>query len=197
MKFSKKHLFFLKILIHLAYIFTFIYLWYLLDQDLLGGDPIKELTHFLGKTALNSLLLTLAVTPISRRFKQPVLMQTRRLIGLYTFFWATLHVLVFARFELSWDLTLFFSEVYKRPYLTLGAIAWFILVLLSITSIGYIRKKMKKSWLTLHRFVYLAIILIVIHYFWSVKSGLIEPSIYIAICLLLLSERRAFCKFKN
>ena len=192
MKITQRHLFWIKALLHVAFISTFLYLWYLVEKDLLGIDPVKELTHFLGKTALNSLLITLSITPLAKHFKQPLLLQTRRLIGLYAFVWATLHLLVFVWFELDWDLALFFGEVVKRPYLTLGALAWFILFLLSITSLNSIRKKMKKRWLTLHRFVYLATLLIVIHYYWSVKSGLIEPSIYIGICLLLLWHRKHY-----
>lgn len=193
---SQRNLFWLKVLLHIGFISTFFYLWYLVEKDLLGIDPVKELTHFLGKTALNSLLLTLAITPLAKRLKQPLLMKTKRLIGLYTFLWATLHLLVFVWFELDWDLSLFASEVIKRPYLTLGALAWFILLLLSITSLNSIRKKMKKRWLTLHRFIYPTALLIVIHYYWSVKSGIIEPCIYIAICLFLLSERKAYFKSK-
>ena len=113
--------FWLKVVIHLVSVSCFVYLWFLVDQNLLGADPVKEMTHFLGKAALNTLIITLSITPIVKKFKLGSLMQVRRVLGLYTFLWATLHLLLFAWLELEWNFSLFFSEVVKRPYLTLGA----------------------------------------------------------------------------
>jgi len=183
-----------KTLIHLAAIFTFLYLWLLVEQDALGADPVKEMIHFLGKTALNFLLLTLCISPFAKRLKQTSLIQLRRVLGLYSFFWACLHLLVFTWLELNWQLLLFAEEVIKRPYMTLGGLTWIILLALSITSVTVIRRKMKKSWLTLHRFIYWAAIFACIHYYWSVKSAVFEPSIYLLICLILLSERKTYFK---
>ncbi|AGH82105.1 ferric reductase domain-containing protein [Psychromonas sp. CNPT3] len=194
MKISPNGIFFLKIFIHLSAFMTLLYLWYLIESDLLGADPVKDLIHFLGKTALNFLLLTLSVTPITKRFKQPLLIQVRRLLGLYSFFWAILHLLTFIWLELDWTFSLFVTEVIKRPYLSLGAITWVILLLLSITSINKIKRLMKRNWLTLHRFVYWGALFAVIHYYWSVKSGVVEASIYIVICFVLLSERKQYFK---
>jgi sulfoxide reductase heme-binding subunit YedZ len=184
----------IKTLIHLAALFTFLYLWLLVEQDALGADPVKEMIHFLGKTALNFLLLSLCISPLAKRLRQTSLFNLRRLLGLYSFFWACLHLLVFAWLELNWQLLLFVEEVIKRPYMTLGGITWIILLALSITSITAIRRKMKKSWLTLHRFVYWAAIFACIHYYWSVKSAVFEPTIYLIICLILLSERKNYFK---
>lgn len=189
---SVSGVFYLKIAIHLSALGTLLWLVYLVDQNLLGADPVKELTHFLGKTALNFLLLTLLVTPVIKQFKQPLLIRVRRLLGLYSFVWVSLHLLVFIWLDLQWELLLFFEEVVKRPYLSLGAIAWIILLLLSITSINAIKKIMKKNWLTLHRFVYWAVLFSTIHYYWSVKSGLFEATIYLGICLFLLAQRKQY-----
>ena len=123
------------------------YLWLLVEQDALGADPIKEMIHFLGKAALNFLLLTLCISPFAKRLKQTLLIQLRRVLGLYSFFWACLHLLVFAWLELNWQLLLFVEEVIKRPYMTLGGLTWVILLALSITSVTVIRRKMKKKWL--------------------------------------------------
>ncbi len=194
MKISARGIFYLKTVIHLSAVATFIWLAYIVDQDLLGADPVKEMIHFLGKTALNFLLLTLLITPIIKRFKQPLLIRVRRLLGLYSFAWVCLHLLVFIWLELNWELLLFFDEVVKRPYLSFGAIAWVILLLLSVTSIAAIKRMMKRNWLTLHRTVYWAVLLATIHYYWSVKAGLIEVSIYLAICLYLLVERKQYFK---
>ncbi len=194
MKVSSTDILAAKALIHLAAVFTFLYLWLLLEQGALGADPVKEMIHFLGKTALNFLLITLSISPLARRFKQPLLIQLRRVLGLYCFFWASLHLLVFTWLELDWQLQLFMEEIIKRPYLTLGALTWMILLALSITSITAIRKKMKTAWVTLHRFVYWAVLLACIHYYWSVKSGLFEPGIYFAVCFFLLAERKTYFK---
>jgi len=192
MKISPHGIFYLKLLIHLSAITTFVWLAYLVENDYLGADPVKELIHFLGKTSLNFLFLTLLVTPVIKRFKQPLLIRVRRLLGLYSFAWVCLHLLVFVWLELDWQLLLFIDEVIKRPYLSFGAVAWVILLLLSITSINAIKRVMKKNWLTLHRFVYWAVLFATIHYYWSVKSGLFEASIYLGICLFLLTQRKQY-----
>ena len=184
----------IKVIIHLASLSTLVYFYLLIDSGRLGADPVKEMIHFLGKTGLNYLLITLAITPLSKRFKQPLLGRLKRLLGLYTFAWICLHFAVFLWLELNWEVGLLIDEVIKRPYLTLGMLAWFILLLLSITSLTAIRKKMKQTWFTLHRWVYVAVILGVVHYYWSVKSGLIEPTIYFTLCFILLRERSQYFK---
>jgi len=192
MKISARGIFFLKLFIHFAALATLVWLAYLVENDHLGADPVKELIHFLGKTALNFLLLTLLVTPLIKRLKQPLLIRIRRLLGLYSFAWVCLHLLVFIWLELGWELTLFIEEVIRRPYLSLGAIAWVILLLLSVTSFEYLKRLMKRNWLTLHRFVYWAVLFATIHYYWSVKAGLIEASIYLGLCFVLLLERKQY-----
>jgi len=192
MKISARGIFVLKLFIHLCALATLLWLAYLVENDYLGADPVKEMIHFLGKTALNFLLLTLLVTPLIKRFKQPLLIRVRRLLGLYSFAWVCLHLLVFIWLELSWELSLFIEEVIRRPYLSLGAIAWVILLLLSVTSFEFFKRLMKRNWLTLHRFVYWATLFATIHYYWSVKAGLIEATIYLAICLVLLLERKQY-----
>lgn len=182
----------LKVIIHLLSITTLMYLFILIEGDKLGADPVKEMIHFLGKTALNYLLLTLAITPLCKRLKQPLLVRLRRLLGLYSFTWACLHIIVFLWLELGWEVMLLISEVVQRPYLTLGMLAWIILLVLSITSIHVMKRKMKRVWFTVHRWVYVAVLLVTIHYYWSVKSGLTEPMIYFVICFFLLRERHPF-----
>lgn len=191
---TTRDIFSAKILIHLSAAFVVLYLSLLIEQGALGADPVKELIHFTGKTAINFLLITLTISPLSKYFKQPLLIQLRRVLGLYSFTWACLHLIVFIWLELNWRLSLFIEEVIERPYMTLGALTWIILFLLSITSFTFIRKKMKRYWLTLHRFVYWAALFAVIHYYWSVKSEIIEPMIYISICLFLLAQRQKYFK---
>ena len=184
----------LKVITHLTSLSVLMYFYILIDSGRLGADPVKEMIHFLGKAGLNYLLITLTITPIAKRFKQPLLVRLKRLLGLYAFVWICLHFTVFLWLELNWEFMLLLEEVIKRPYLTFGMIAWVILLLLSITSIPSIKHKMKQTWFNLHRWVYVALILGTVHYYWSVKSGLIEPIIYFVICFVLLSERRQYFK---
>lgn len=184
----------IKVIIHIASLMVLVYFYLLIDSGRLGADPVKEMIHFLGKTTLNYLLLTLAITPLCKRFKQPLLIRLRRLIGLYCFTWASLHVATFFWLELNGQFVLLIEEVVKRPYLTFGMLTWLILFALSITSINVFKRKMKKYWFTLHHFVYLAVILGAIHYYWSVKSGLSEPIIYFVIVFILLRERSQYFK---
>ena len=179
-------------MIHLISLCVLLYFYILIDSGRLGADPVKEMIHFLGKTALNYLLITLAITPIVKRFKQPLLAHLKRLLGLYAFIWTCLHLTTFLWLELDWEIVLLLEEVIKRPYLTLGMSAWFILLLLSLTSLTPIKRRMKQAWFTLHRWVYVAAILGVIHYYWSVKSGVTEPLIYFVICFILLRERSQY-----
>ncbi|MDA7746733.1 sulfoxide reductase heme-binding subunit YedZ [Psychromonas sp.] len=186
----------IKVIIHLVSLSVLLYLYLLIDSGRLGADPVKEMIHFLGKTGLNYLLITLAITPLSKRLKQPLLGRLKRLLGIYTFVWTSLHITAFLWLELSWEWGFLFEEIIKRPYLSLGMLAWVILLLLSITSLNAIKRKMKQSWFILHRWVYVAVILGTIHYYWSVKSGVTEPIIYFIICFVLLRERSPYFKSK-
>ena len=116
-------------------------------------------------------------------------MKVRRLVGLYSFFWAVLHVVSYIVLDLNLNWGLLASEIVSRPYLSLGAISWLILMLLALTSFSAIQQKMGKHWQKLHNWVYLAVLLAPIHYYWSVKSGLLEPALYIACSLGLLTLR--------
>ncbi len=100
------------------------------------------------------------------------------------------HVLSFWAFEIQFQLGLFVEELFKRPYITFGLVAFLILCALAVTSYSKIQRYLGKRWQTLHNLVYLAVCLVAVHFYWSVKSEIIEPSIYIAITLLLLYLRQ-------
>jgi len=185
-----KHMPYLKAYIHVLAIMPLVYLGLAIDADALGGDPVQAVIHFLGKGALNLLLLTLVISPLAKRYKEGLLISTRRLVGLYCFFYATLHLIAFAWLDLAWDIGLLFQELVKRPYIWLGMIAFIILLLLALTSPMWIRRKMKRNWQKLHNFIYLAAILTPAHYYLSVKSGWIEPIIYALLVIFLLLNRR-------
>ncbi|PSB79846.1 protein-methionine-sulfoxide reductase heme-binding subunit MsrQ [Photobacterium damselae] len=192
MRITPKQITIIKSMVH---IFSLIFMIYFVLLTLLGGfgaDPVKGMEHFTGKAALNMLILTLLVSPLAKGFRQSLLMKLRRMLGLYSFFWATLHFAIYISLDLGFDFSLLGEEIFKRPYLTIGAVCWVILLLLAATSFQKIQRKMGKKWQTLHYWVYLALILAPIHYYWSVKSGLIEPSLYLVVAVLLLIWRKDF-----
>jgi len=178
-----------KLFIHLAVLFPLVNAYYLAFTDQLGADPVEAIIHFTGIGAFNLLLLSLAISPISKRFKLPILVKVRRLIGLYSFTYAICHLANFLVFEVQFDWVLFINEIIKRPYITVGMLGLIILLSLAITSISMLKRRMGKRWQKLHNWVYLAVILVAIHFYWSVKSEIIEPSIYFFITLVLLSVR--------
>lgn len=179
-----------KTFVHIFSLLPLINLYWLAFIDELGADPVKEVIHFTGIGALNLFLLSLIISPLAKFLKQGKLINLRRVIGLYAFFYAVLHVLNFLFFEVQFDFSLFIDEIFDRPYITIGMIALLILSALAITSINTIRRKMGRGWQKLHNLTYLAGILIVTHFYWSVKSELTSPLMYIAVLILLLYLRR-------
>ncbi|HIF9378411.1 TPA: protein-methionine-sulfoxide reductase heme-binding subunit MsrQ [Photobacterium damselae] len=192
MRITPKQITIIKSMVHIFSLIFMIYFVLLTLQGGFGADPVKGMEHFTGKAALNMLILTLLVSPLAKGFRQGLLMKLRRILGLYSFFWATLHFAIYISLDLSFDFSLLGEEIFKRPYLTIGAVCWVILLLLAATSFQKIQRKMGKKWQTLHYWVYLALILAPIHYYWSVKSGLIEPSLYFVVAVLLLIWRKDF-----
>jgi len=187
---QKKWVLTLKVLVHTLCIFLLSNLYYQAINDHLGADPVEEVIHFTGIGAFNLLIISLLISPMAKFFKQGWLMQFRRLIGLYCFTYASLHILSFLAFEVQFDWQLFVSEIIERPYITIGMLAFCILLLLAITSIAIIKRKMGKSWQKLHHWVYLVLVLVAVHFYWSVKSDIVEPSFYILVSLLLLLLRK-------
>ncbi|TVO37058.1 protein-methionine-sulfoxide reductase heme-binding subunit MsrQ [Vibrio algivorus] len=190
MPLKPKHIIGLKVIIHLAQIFSLTWLVFAVINGHLGADPVQPIIHFTGKAAINTLMMTLLISPVAKKFKQGQLIRTRRLLGIYSFAWAVIHLTAFAWLDLALQWQLIGSEIIKRPYLVLGAVIWIILLLLTITSTQALQRKMGRKWQQLHNWVYIAAILAPIHYYWSVKSEILEPSLYIAGALFLLWLRK-------
>jgi len=180
----------LKFVIHLVSLLPLINLYYLAFTDNLGADPVEAVIHFTGIGAFNLLLLTLLVSPLAKKMKQGFIMNSRRLLGLYSFTYASCHVFNFFAFDLQFNLNLLLSEIIKRPYITIGMVAILLLTALAITSLNRIKRQMGKSWQKLHNYNYLIVLLVSTHFYWSVKSEIIEPIIYISVTLILLALRR-------
>ena len=156
----------------------------------LGANPIEFITHATGDWTLRFLVFTLSITPLRKILKLPELIRFRRMLGLFAFFYATLHFSTYIVFDKFFDLAEMWKDIAKRKYITVGFTAFVLLIPLAITSTaGWVRRLGGKRWQTLHRAIYISAVLGVIHYYWSVKSAVIKPLMYGAIVAILLLWR--------
>lgn len=196
MRLTAKQVTWLKVVLHLAGLLPLLWLFWAASQGYFSADPAKDIQHFTGRMALKFLLGSLLITPLARYAKQPLLIRTRRLLGLWCFAWATLHLVSYVMLELGINnLGLLGQELVSRPYLTLGGISWLILLAMALTSTQALMRKMGRNWQHLHNFVYLVAILAPIHYLWSVKVLSPQPILYAAAALVLLAWR--YKKFRQ
>jgi sulfoxide reductase heme-binding subunit YedZ len=157
--------------------------------DGLGANPIERITHVTGEWALRFLLLSLAVTPLRRLFGWNGLIAYRRMLGLFAFFYAVLHLGTWVGLDHNFDWPRLWADVRKRPYVTAGMVAFSCLVPLAITSTrGWIRR-LGKRWTMLHRLAYVAAIAAVVHYWWLVKADVRGPGWYALGLAALLGVR--------
>ena len=165
---------------------TFVFL------DKLGANPVEFITRNTGDWTLYFLCMTLAITPARKLFHLPWLLRMRRMLGLYVFFYACLHFLTFLWFDHFFDLEEMWRDVLKRPFITVGFIAFVLLIPLAATSTnGMIKRLGGKRWQWLHKLVYVISILGVLHYFWmkSGKHDFSQPVLFGVIVALLLMMR--------
>lgn len=180
----------LQIGVHLGALAPLLWLFFAISDGRLGGDPVKELIHYLGMGTIRLLLLTLLVSPLAKFLHFGQLNRLRRPLGLWCFTWATLHFSAWLALDLGLDWSLIGEELVKRTYILLGFSAWLILLALAITSIPAVLRKMGRNWKKLHGLLYVVVLLACWHFWWSVKSGWIEPAIYFSVAILLLVWRR-------
>lgn len=164
-------------------------LWRGFHQEL-GANPLEYITHSTGDWTLRFLLLSLAVTPLRRITGRPELIRFRRMLGLFAFFYASLHLITYLWFDKFFDFAGIVKDVARRPFITAGMAAFLALAPLAATSTaGWIRRLGGRNWQRLHRLVYLAAAAGVVHYYWLVKSDIRRPVLYGAIAALLLLAR--------
>lgn len=179
----------LRLALHICALAPIVWLYAAVNAGAAGGDPVQYIIHFLGKGALNLVLLSLCVSPLARWLKQGQLMQLRRPLGLWAFAYACCHLMAYVSFDLLFAWQLVGEELIKRPYLLLGLVTWLISLALALSSFKAAQRRMGKRWQQLHNLVYIAVVLAGIHYYWSVKSEIVEPMIYLTIIVLLLLVR--------
>ena len=169
--------------------------WLVADivRDTLGPDPVAQVTHRTGIWALRLLLVTLAVTPLRRATGRAELVKFRRLLGLWAFAYATLHFATYLVLDLGGYWPQVFEDLVDRPFITVGFLAWLLLVPLAATSTHAMMRRLGRNWLRLHRAVYLVAVLAALHFIWLVKSGeeiaRREPLVYAGIVAVLLLAR--------
>ena len=158
----------------------------------LTADPVKYITHFTGRVIVVSLVLTLAVTPLRRLTGHNQLVAVRRLIGLFAFFYAVVHLGIYLVFDRGFVFTELAEDVIKRPYITVGFTAWLILLSLAVTSPRRVLRWMGgKRWAALHRLIYVAAVLAVVHFAWSQKKDL-RPIVPFAVAVGTVLAARAW-----
>lgn len=156
----------------------------------LTANPIEFITHTTGWWTLAFLMITLAVTPLRRLLDMPWLLRLRRMLGLYVFFYASLHFLTWLVVDQFFDWQAIVKDIAKRPYITVGFSAFFLLLPLAATSTNaMVRRLGAARWQSLHRLVYVIAILGVVHFWWLVKKDIREPALFATILTVLLGTR--------
>lgn len=155
----------------------------------LGVDPARRLLGIFGKTTLNLLLITLAVTPLRQLTGNAQLLRLRRMLGVFAFAYALLHFMSYVGPFSGFDWHAIAQDIYKRPYITVGFTALLMLVPLAATSTNGMMRRLKRRWQQLHRLVYVIAIFGVWHYWWQVKKDISEPLLYAGMLSFLLGWR--------
>jgi len=158
-------------------------------QHQLGANPFEVLTRESGLWTLRLLLLTLLVRPLAEQLGQPNLLRLRRMLGLFVFFYACLHMLTYLWFDQFFDWREIGLDIAKRPYITIGMLAFVLLIPLALTSTRNMMRRLGRRWQALHRLVYLIAPLGVLHFLLLVKADFREPLIYAGLLVLLLGYR--------
>lgn len=186
----------LQILMHLGAWFPFVRILVDLLADNLTANPIQAIEQRTGRAAVTLLLLSLACTPLNSLFGWKEPLKRRRALGLYTFMYATIHVIVFADLDygLAWSLIL--QTVFQKPYILVGMTAFLLLIPLAVTSFDIWKIRLKKNWKRLHQVIYFIAPLVILHYAWSKKGDIfslqgdiLRPLVYGIVLLLLMILR--------
>ena len=155
----------------------------------LGPDPAEAIMHVTGEWSLRLLALTLFMSVLRKWLGRPWPLRLRRMLGLYTFFYACIHLTCFAHFYTGWTGTILLQELAERPYITMGFLAWVLMLPLAVTSTRQMQRRLGRTWVRLHRLVYPAAMLACIHLFWQIRSDATEALVYSLIFALLLAWR--------
>lgn len=176
-------------LVFLTALLPLFWLSYELYVGQLGVDPAKTIVDDLGTTAMQLLWLTLAVTPARKLLGWRRPLQFRRMLGLYALFYALLHLLAVATFIMGWRIDILVREFSERHYVIAGALALLLVIPLGVTSTKGWQRKLGRRWVKLHRLVYPAALLVLLHFVWLIRASYSEAALYASLLLFLLGYR--------
>ena len=180
---------FSKPVLHLICLMPAMFLVWGLFNHQLGANPVEVLTHKTGDWSLRWLLVTLAISPLSRWTRKGVWLRFRRMLGLYVFFYVSCHFMIWLVFDHSLDLAGMLEDILDRPYISIGFVGFVLLIPLAITSNQASIRWLGRRWRSLHKLVYGILALGILHFFWLVKADYLEPGIYAVVAGVLLSLR--------
>ena len=184
-----KALIFLVCLLPIGYSIYQVYQLQTGGSHVLGADPAKELVQLQGEWAIRFLLLTLLVTPLKRLTGWRFVQKVRRMLGLFTFAYASIHLLAYLFLLLEFDFSNLSADILKRPYITVGFTAYLLLVPLAVTSNSFAIRLLRNRWGVLHRLTYGVAILVLVHVTWLARSSYSEAIAYGVIVAFLLCSR--------
>jgi sulfoxide reductase heme-binding subunit YedZ len=186
----------LRVIVHLGALLPLVWLVYDYFSGRLSVNPILDLEQRTGRTALTLLILSLSCMPLHSLFGWREILRHRRTLGLYAFMYAAIHLSIFVFLDYGANFGLILADVWKRPFIIIGAITFLVLLSLAITSFDVTKVWLGKNWKRLHRLVFLAAGLDILHYAWARKGDIfhlqgdiIRPLIYALILLVLLLLR--------
>ncbi|MDC0327032.1 sulfoxide reductase heme-binding subunit YedZ [Candidatus Pelagibacter sp.] len=175
----------------------FLIITYKIFFNQLGPEPVKEITHHTGEWTLIFIIITLAMSPLKKITKLNIWISFRRMLGLFVFFYATIHLMTYVVIDYRFDWQQIYNDVLKKKYIFIGFSAWFLLIPLAVTSSQKMTKLLKQNWKKLHRLIYLIAIFGALHYIWLSKTIFFKPLIFAVIIIVLLMFRLNFRKYNN
>ena len=180
---------FLKLSVFLFGIVPFFIISYKILLNKLGPEPVKEITSFTGEWTLIFICLTLSMSPLKKITNSTFFINIRRMLGLFVFFYATLHLITYVGIDYRFNFTPIIDDVLKKKYIFIGFSAWLLLIPLALTSSNKMIRVLKNKWKKLHRLIYVIAIFGSLHYLWLSKTIFFKPLIYLIIILVLLALR--------
>ena len=183
--------------VFLLSLIPFLIIIYKIFFNQLGPEPVKEITHHTGEWTLIFIIITLAMSPLKKITELNIWISFRRMLGLFVFFYATIHLMTYIFIDYRFDWQQIYNDVLKKKYIFIGFSAWLLLIPLAATSSQKMTKLLKQNWKKLHRLIYVIAIFGALHYIWLSKTIFFKPLIFAIIILILLMFRLNFRKYNN
>jgi methionine sulfoxide reductase heme-binding subunit len=180
---------FLKPSVFILSLIPFLVIIYKIYFNQLGPEPVKEITHHTGEWTLIFICLTLTLSPLKRFTNLTIWINFRRMLGLFVFFYATIHLITYVVIDYRFDWQQIFNDVLKKKYIFIGFSAWLLLIPLAVTSSKKMVMLLRHNWKKLHKLIYAIAIFGSLHYIWLSKTIFFKPLIFMLIILVLLALR--------